>query len=49
MEFLHPTDFPLTVVTDASHGAGVGAGVAMEIGIFSTTAFDAVGVAGTIS
>lgn len=24
MEFLHPTDFPLTVLTDASHGIVVG-------------------------
>lgn len=35
MEFLHPTVFPLTVVTDASHAAW--AGVVMEIGVLLVT------------
>lgn len=39
MEFLHPTDFPLMVVTEASHAAGAGVGVVMEAGSFSVTAF----------
>jgi hypothetical protein len=34
MEFLHPTDFPLTVVTDFSHGAEV-----VEIGFVLVTEF----------
>jgi hypothetical protein len=34
MEFLHPTDFPLTVLTDASHFSGdgvIGAGVVVVV------------------
>jgi hypothetical protein len=38
MEFLHPTDFPLTVVTDFSHGVDVDVEI-VEIGVVLVTAF----------
>lgn len=47
MEFLHPTDFPLTVVTDASHAdvdGAEGAGVEEIVaGAISVTAFTSLG------
>lgn len=36
MEFLHPTDFPLTVVTDFSHDTGVD----VEIGAVFVAVFN---------